>query len=267
MVNLWSAAPIAPFAGGTGVAQSAEQTIAVDTRATHLAFAKLSVCQEAPAVAESACVIGRFAGNNFKNTPAELISNIVGNRLGTPMYGSTYDAEWYEFNLPVPSGDNISFTVEPIDANAGNIQCTLDIIWANGLNGSPLNRIFERETINTTTVGAGFTISQGSEVRDFTVAMVPGGVLTADEQQSGRISANSSGFGLQNTLTLSYLVHPIEVTAGGSLTHPNRAKGLRIPIVHSTAAVTSSLAETSAPTNAAAWLMGIGYIPRVVNPA
>jgi len=250
--------------GGTGVTVSATQTVTVDSSANFLANAKVTTLQEAPATAEASCVIGRFFGNSFQNTPAELVSNVVGPRLEATAAGGTYPAEWYEFNLPVPAGVDISFTVENTDSNAGNTENTLDLIWSDAANDTPKNREFTRETINTTLTGPNLIISEGAMVTDLTTVMVPGGVVVADEEQTGRIFATSSGFQTQNTLSLSYAIHGIEATSGSSWTHPNRAFQ-SLPIIHRTATVATTLIETSGPTNPGTWFLGVGYRPIRVN--
>jgi len=262
---LWPASPIAPFAGGTGTGESTEQTFPVDVGANWLAFAQTNVMQEAPAVAESAAHIGIFRGNNFKNTPSEIFSNIVTARLEATFSGLTQEAKWYEQNLPTPAGTDIVFLVENIDANAGNTEVTVDVVWSDGSNGNPMNRLFARETADTVAVGAGITISDGAQITDYTIYFVPGGVVTADEELSGRISANSAGIGIQNTSTLSYNISSIEATSGAQFAAPKRAK-MALPIIRRTATVTSSLAATSTATNPGAWGYGFGYMPLVVQP-
>jgi len=262
---LWPASPIAPFAGGTGTGESAEQTFPVDVGANWLAFAQTNVVQEAPAAAESAACIGIFRGNNFKNTPSELFSNIVSARLEATFSGLTQEAKWYEQNLPTPAGVDIVYLVENIDANAGDTEVTVDVVWSDVSNGNPMNRLFARETSSATAVGAGITISDGLQITDFTVYYVPGGVVVADEEATGRISANSAGIGIQNTSTLSYNVSSIEATSGSQFAAPKRAR-MALPIIRRTATVTSSIATTSTSTNPDAWGYGFGYIPLAIQP-
>jgi len=265
MGALWPASPIAPFAGGTGTGESAEQTFPVDVGANWLAFAQTNVVQEAPAVAEGAAAIGIFRGNNYKNTPTEIFSNIVSPRIVAEHSGETQEAKWYEQNLPTPAGVDIVYLVEQIDANAGNTEITVDVVWSDEPNGVPMNRLFARETLDTIAVGAGITISDGLQITDYTIYFVPGGVVTADEELTGRISANSAGIGIQNTSTLSYNVSSIEATEGSQFAAPKRAK-MALPIVRRTATVTSSLAATSTATNPGAWGYGFGYIPLAIAP-
>jgi len=220
----------------------------------------LTQTQEAPAVGESSFMIGSFVGNNFRNTPAELASNVVCNRLEATAGGMTHPPRWYEFNLPVPSGTDIQTQVENVDSNAGNTEFVFDVIWSDSANGTPMNRLFARETIITTTIGLSIVISEGARVTDYSTVVVPGGTLVADEEESGRISATSTGFGIVNTLTQSYMVQPIEATSGSSNTWVNYSN-LDLPITQLTSTVTSSLSQTSAPTNPSQWLYGIGYQP------
>jgi len=260
---LWPASPVAPFAGGTGTGESAEQTFPVDVGANFMAFQKTNVAQEAPAAAEGAMVIGITRGNNFKNLPSEIFSNIVCPRLEATFSGLTSAAKWEEQNLPVPGGTDIIYVVENIDANAGDTEVTMDVIWSDTINGNPMNRLASRETSTATAVGAGITISDGLQITDYEVALVPGGVVTDDEEITSRISANSPGIGIQNTSTLSTIASSIEATSGSQFTEPSRAK-IALPIIRRTTTVTSSISVASAPTNPGAWLYKFGYIPLAV---
>lgn len=202
--------------------------------------------------------IGAFGGNNFKNTPCELHSNIVCPRLETTWSGLSSPYFYMPFHMPVSPGNDIEFTVEPVDANAGDTEFTLDILWSDRPYGDPINRLYARETTSSTAVGASITLSEAVQLIDFTTYLVPGGVVVADEEQTGRISATSAGFGVQNTLTQSIAVQAIEATSGSTYAEPT-TKNIDIPITHSTTVITSGYAETSAPTNPGAWGYGLGY--------
>jgi len=269
---LWSTSPLTPFAGGTGTTVSADQTIDPPNQSRQMAFARVTTTQEAPAAAEASCVFGKFTGDSYVSTPAEILSNVCGPRLEATAAGGTYPADWYELNLNHPTTKYV-FTVENMDSNAGDTENTLDIVWANVANGLPINRLFARETINTTltgptinlsTSGSGQSNGAGAAVRDLTTVMVPGGVVVADEEQTGRIFMESTGFNPANIISNSYVIHGIEATSGSTWTHPTRTRQ-NFPIISETSTVTPTLIETSGPTNPGTWAAGIGFFRDLIT--
>jgi len=253
---LWSTSQV-PWAGGTGVAISATQTLTPPSQSAEIAFMKHTTIQEAPAVAEASCTFLRVFGSSYTSTPTELVSNVVSNRLEATAAGATYPAKWFEFNQPHPI---VNFSVESqnMDSNAGNTEETLDTIWSNQTNGDRIFREFNRAKISTTLTGDNVDISNGIELRDYTAVVCPGGVLTADEEITARITINSTGFGISNSLTQTAVSHPIEATSGSSFTDINY-ENVSLPITATTAIVTNTMAIDSDTTNPFSWAIGVGY--------
>lgn len=259
-MSLWSTS-LPPFAGGTGIAISAEQTITPPSQSAQIAFIKHTTAQEAPGVAQSSCTFLRVFGSSYTSTPTELVSNIVGNRLAAINAGATYPARWYEFNQPHPIV-NFSCESQNMDSNAGDTEESVDIIWSNQVNGDRIYREFNRAKISTTLTGDNIDISDGLELRDYTFIQCPGGVVVADEEIVSRGTINSTGFGISNSLSQTANTMSIEATSGSTITDINY-ENVSLPITSQTAIVTSSLAISSDSTNPFSWAVGVGYTKRV----
>jgi len=149
-----------------------------------------------------------------------------------------------------------------MDSNIGNTEESVDIIWSNQVNGDRIYREFNRAKISTTLSGDNVDISDGLELRDFTAVQTPGGVVVADEEIVSRITINSTGFGISNSLTQTAVTHGIENTSGSTITDINY-ENVSLPITSQTAIVTSSLAISSDSTNPFSWAIGVGYTKRI----
>ena len=269
---LFPDSPIAPFASGTGTAVTAAQTWVVPSGMNYLAYIKAFFVPEAPAVAEGVGAVIAMVGQDWKHTPSEFFTEIGGTRLEAP-WGQLVKAtpRWWPFHLPIKPGGTIGVTAEPIDALADNGEIGIDVLYSDVKSGEAVQRLMSRETANTTTTGASITISGAAKVTDYTVSYVPGGVLVADEEVTGRLAVTSGALVAWQTLTLSYHVHGIEATSGGNQPELSVAglppyDPLNITIKDETAAFSSRLTETSAPGNAAAYAYGIGYTPKKISP-
>lgn len=260
-------APITRWATGTGTDVTAFQTFTVPSGANFLAFVKGKVTPLAPAVAEGIGGIFSMGGQDWKHTPYEWPAAIGGNRLGT-INGSPpmTEGQWWDCHLPVRPGSTIGVAYEPMDAVADNGEASFSCIYSSTKLGVSRQRLFTRETINTTTTGESITVTNAGSVVDFTVGMIPGGVVAADDPEVGRISATSGALVDQQTLRLDYVIHGIEATSGESMTTLSKAE-IDIVVRDDPAVFTALLVEAIGPTNAGAWFYGIGYTPKVLNVA
>jgi len=258
---MWSTSQT-PWAGGTGVAVSATQTITPPSQSSFISFTKHSTVQEAAAVAEASCTFLRIFGSSFTSTPTESVSNIVGTHLVAEFGGFTYPARWFEHNQPHPIVD-FSCESQNMDSNAGNTEETLDILWSTDMNGGFRTfREFNRAKISTTTTGDNINISDGQTLLDYTAIQCPGGVVVADEEIVSRITIDSTGFGFSDSLVQTAVTHGIEATQGGTATDINY-ETTNLPIESQTTIVKNSIAIASDATNPFTWAVGVGYTKRV----
>jgi len=260
---IFPTSPVAPFATGTGVAESGQQTFTVPSGVVEMVAIRGHVTAEAPAPAEGMCGVFKVTGTDWKHTPYEFFSEIGGSNLGA-IDGNAYAIEprWWPARLPVKAGATIAVTIEMLDAMAGNAEALVDILWSTTRTGlPPVQRLCSRETASTSATGASITVTNASRLVDYTYAYVPGGVLVADEEVTSRLTVTSGALSEQQTMSLGNVVHGIEATSGQSWTTLMKAD-VDIPVRDDPAVFNASIAVTSASGNADAYAYSIGYIPK-----
>lgn len=262
---IWTTSPIAPTATGTGTDATAVQTFTVPSPAVELIAARVHVVAEAPAPAEGVCGVVAFGGQDWKHVPFEFFSEIGGTHLGA-INGNAYAVEprWWRANLPVKAGSTIGVSYEPLDALADNGEWFIDCVWSSVRTGLPaVQRLCSRETSTATATGASITIPDPTSIVDFSFALVPGGVLVADEEVTARLTVNCGALNEIQQMSLGSAVHGIEATSGQSWTSLMKRE-IDIGLKSNPAVFTSSISVTSSPSNAGAYAYSIGYVPAVV---
>ena len=262
---VFTTSPVTPFATGTSKTQTEIATFTVPSGVVELVSVRGLVTSEAPAPAEALAGVFAMGGQDWKHTPYEWFSEIGGNKLGAINGIPSMEPRWWSAHLPVKAGSTIGVSYEALDSLSGNGEALIDCKWSTIPSGmAPIQRLCSRETASTTATGSSITISNAKILRDFTFAFVPSGVVVADEEVSARLTVNSGALAEQQTMSLSSIVHGIEATSGQNVTTLNKAI-IDIPVRDDPAVFTSSIAITSASTNADAYAYSIGYQPRTVN--
>ena len=258
---------IASFATGTGTAQSTVQTLKVPSSARELVAIRGNLLNTAPAVAESMAGVFSISGKDSKIGMYEFFSEVGGSKLaainGTPY---THEARWWPVNQRVTPNSELGFSIEMLDALAGNGSCTVDCLWSNIEQPAeafpPINRRCSRETSTASSTGEQITLSGARKITGFSFA-VAGSTIAADDSFSAQITLNSGNLDITQTVVQNVEVHSIEATSGQAVAY---LKTVNVDLdvsatMESSVTFSASLNEEVALTNAGFWAYAVEYIP------
>ena len=144
---------VGPAAVGTGVARAAiDAEYSVPSAARELAGVIPTIMGEAPAPAESILAIGDIIGADFKGIPCEFPFPVAAGKLGAVDQLETTPMEFWPIHAPLKGTEDLNFGQEMCDANAGDAQAALTLVFLEKPSG--LGQIygkFSREIAGSTT--------------------------------------------------------------------------------------------------------------------
>ena len=255
------------WATGTGVDETAEQTLAVPGAARELIGVRGHVHTTQGNPAESIIGVFKIKGNNWTHNPYEWFSEIGSSKLGAiDEVGYAIEPRWWPAYLPVMPGVDYAVTYEALDALAVDGQAAIDLKWSTAPTGrEPILRLCSRETASSTATGPGLTLPDAGRIVEFTFAY-GASTVAGDDPSIARLFITSSNLEEIQTLSLTQNIHALEATTGvalGTLMHAD----IDIPVKAGAASAvfTSSITVDVALGTAGAYAYSIGYIPRSVS--
>ena len=257
--------PFASVATGTGTAETAQTNFTIPSRVQEVVASRVDVNATNGDPAESIAGIAKITGQDWVDNPFEYSSEIGTGKVGAvDEVGYEREPRWWGAHLGVKPGGTIASTYEPVDALANNGRYLIDVVWST-LKGTglPTRRLFSREsstgTAAATIAGATLTITGAGRITDYSLG-VSTSTVTADDPSDGRHTITSGGFGEQQTLSMSFLIHAIEATTGKALTSL-RQREIDLAVTGDPVVATSTLTIDTALAAAGQFWHGLGYVP------
>ena len=216
---------VGPAAVGTGVARAAiDAEYSVPSAARELVGVIPTIMGEAPAPAESILAIGDIIGADFKGIPCEFPFPVAAGKLGAVDQLETTPMEFWPIHAPLKGTEDLNFGQEMCDANAGDAQAGLTLVFSEKPSGKgQIYGKFSREIAGSTTAayvaeGTDIKISNALKMYEMVAIAVCAGITTADQELASKATMKCSVWDpIQTQEFFLAPIHPIEATSGVSV--------------------------------------------------